>query len=42
MGNTAEEFLVASEQKAFEMDHRRIINNNIDKYDNCFERGCRG
>jgi L-lactate dehydrogenase complex protein LldF len=34
MGSTAEEFLVASEQKAlnFEMDHRRIINNNIGKY----------
>jgi L-lactate dehydrogenase complex protein LldF len=39
MGNTAEEFLVASEQKAFEMDHRRIINYNIDKYDNAVERG---
>jgi L-lactate dehydrogenase complex protein LldF len=39
MGNTAEEFLVASEEKAFEMDHRRIINYNIDKYDNAVERG---
>jgi L-lactate dehydrogenase complex protein LldF len=39
MGNTAEEFLVASEQKSFEMDHRRIINKSIDKYDTAFDRG---
>ncbi|PAW93022.1 iron-sulfur cluster-binding protein [Mucilaginibacter sp. MD40] len=39
MGNTAEEFLAASEQKAFEIDHRRIINKNIDKYGVAFERG---
>ena len=39
MGNTAEEFLVASEQKAFEMDHRKIINKSIGKYDTAFERG---
>jgi L-lactate dehydrogenase complex protein LldF len=39
MGKTAEEFLVASEQKAFEMDHRRIINTNIGKYDTAFDRG---
>ncbi|GGH13024.1 LutB/LldF family L-lactate oxidation iron-sulfur protein [Mucilaginibacter phyllosphaerae] len=39
MGNTAEEFLVASEEKAFEADHRRIINNSIDKYENAFEKG---
>ena len=39
MGNTAEEFLVASEHKAFEMDHRAIINKNLDKYDNAFENG---
>lgn len=32
MGSTAEDFLVASEEKAFDMDHRRIINNSIDKY----------
>ncbi|WP_184547540.1 LutB/LldF family L-lactate oxidation iron-sulfur protein [Mucilaginibacter sp. FT3.2] len=32
MGSTAEEFLVASEQKVFDADHRRIINNSIDKY----------
>jgi len=30
MGSTAEEFLVASEEKAFDVDHRRIINNNIE------------
>jgi L-lactate dehydrogenase complex protein LldF len=39
MGSTAEEFLVASEQKAFELDHRRIINNNIGKYNNAFGKG---
>jgi L-lactate dehydrogenase complex protein LldF len=39
MGSTAEEFLVASEQKAFEMDHRKIINNSIGKYDTAFDRG---
>lgn len=39
MGKAAEEFLVASETKAFEMDHRRIINHNIDKYDNAVTRG---
>lgn len=39
MGNTAEEFLVASAEKAFEADHRHIINNSIDKYQNAYERG---
>ena len=39
MGSTAEEFLVASEEKAFEMDHRRIINNNIGKYNTSVNRG---
>ncbi|TSD64812.1 iron-sulfur cluster-binding protein [Inquilinus sp. KBS0705] len=39
MGNTAEEFLVASEAKAFDMDHRHIINYNIDKYDTAVDRG---
>jgi L-lactate dehydrogenase complex protein LldF len=39
MGNIAEEFLEASEQKAFEMDHRRIINHNISKYDAAVTRG---
>src|SRR5438132_134764 len=39
MGSTAEEFLVASEEKAFDMSHRRIINNNIGKYDAAVNRG---
>ncbi|WP_183568104.1 LutB/LldF family L-lactate oxidation iron-sulfur protein [Mucilaginibacter sp. SP1R1] len=39
MGSTAEEFLVTSEQKAFDVDHRRIINNNIDKYSTAVSRG---
>ena len=39
MGSTAEEFLVASEEKAFDVDHRRIINNNIDKYSTAVTRG---
>jgi L-lactate dehydrogenase complex protein LldF len=39
MGIKAEEFLVASEQKAFDKDHRRIINYNIGKYDAAFSRG---
>jgi L-lactate dehydrogenase complex protein LldF len=39
MGSTAEEFLVASEEKAFDVDHRRIINNNIDKYSTAVSRG---
>ena len=39
MGHIAEEFLVASEDKAFDMDHRRIINYNIGKYDAAVNRG---
>src|SRR5665213_3023609 len=39
MGNTAEEFLVASEEKAFDMKHRRIINYNIGKYDAAVDKG---
>ena len=39
MGSTADEFLVASEEKAFDMDHRRIINYNIGKYDAAVNRG---
>jgi L-lactate dehydrogenase complex protein LldF len=39
MGSTAEEFLVASEDKAFDMDHRHIINYNIGKYDAAVDRG---
>ncbi len=39
MGNTAEEFLVASAQKAFEPEHRAIINKSIDKYEGAFDKG---
>jgi L-lactate dehydrogenase complex protein LldF len=39
MGTTADEFLVTSEGKAFDMDHRRIINYNIGKYDAAVDRG---
>ena len=39
MGHIAEEFLVASEDKAFDMDHRRIINYNIGKYDTAVDTG---
>lgn len=39
MGSTAEEFLVESEEKAFDLGHRRIINYNIGKYDAAVDRG---
>src|SRR6201995_5846424 len=39
MGHIAEEFLIASEDKAFDMDHRRIINFNIGRYDTAVARG---
>src|ERR1700761_5154617 len=39
MGNTADEFLVAAEEKAFNVDHRRIINFNIGRYDTAVARG---
>ena len=39
MGSTAEEFLIAAEDKAFDSDHRRIINYNIGKYDAAVTRG---
>jgi len=39
MGSTAEEFLAESEEKAFDIDHRRIINYNIGKYDAAVDRG---
>lgn len=39
MGSTADEFLVASEDKAFDMSHRQIINYNIGKYDAAVDRG---
>ncbi|MEJ6982504.1 LutB/LldF family L-lactate oxidation iron-sulfur protein [Pedobacter sp. P351] len=35
----AEEFLEASENKAFNLDHRRIINFNIGRYDTAVKRG---
>src|ERR1700709_292706 len=39
MGNTADEFLATSNEKAFDMDHRRIINYNIGKYDAAVDNG---
>jgi len=39
MTSIAEDFLVASENKAFDRDHRRILNYNIGKYDVAVERG---
>lgn len=39
MGTTAEEFLTASEEKAFDKGHRRIINFNIGRYDAAVEKG---
>jgi L-lactate dehydrogenase complex protein LldF len=39
MGNTADEFLIAAEDKAFDTAHRSIINTNIGKYDAAVDRG---
>ncbi|OOQ60566.1 LutB/LldF family L-lactate oxidation iron-sulfur protein [Mucilaginibacter pedocola] len=39
MGNIAKEFLEASELKAFDLGHRKIINYNIGKYDASVARG---
>jgi L-lactate dehydrogenase complex protein LldF len=39
MGSTADEFLVAAEDKAFNAGHRRIINFNIGRYDAAVTRG---
>ncbi|MBW4888665.1 iron-sulfur cluster-binding protein [Mucilaginibacter sp. HMF5004] len=39
MTSIADEFLVAAEDKAFDRDHRRILNYNIGKYDVAVERG---
>jgi len=39
MVNTAEQFLVEAEEKAFDTRHRSILNNNIDKYDVSVARG---
>lgn len=39
MSTLASEFISTSETKAFDLDHRRIINNNIGKYDTAVSRG---
>jgi L-lactate dehydrogenase complex protein LldF len=39
MTNFAEDFQVASREKAFDPDHRRIINYNIGKYNVAVDRG---
>src|SRR5690606_13237030 len=39
MSHFAEDFQVISEQKAFDLDHRRVINYNIGKYDIAVKRG---
>ncbi|WP_395626446.1 LutB/LldF family L-lactate oxidation iron-sulfur protein [Daejeonella sp.] len=39
MSNAAAEFVKISDTKAFDSDHRRIINYNIGKYDVAVERG---
>lgn len=39
MSPLASDFIAASETKAFDLDHRRIINYNIGKYNTAVERG---
>ena len=39
MSTIAEDFLTDAENKAFDVDHRRIINYNIGKYDTAVARG---
>ena len=39
MGSTSEDFIAAAEEKAFDLNHRRIINYNIGKYDAAVTRG---
>ena len=39
MMNTAEEFLVKSDEKAFDLSHRKTINHNIGKYNTAVDRG---
>lgn len=39
MTSIAEEFVVAAENKAFDLDHRKIINYNIGKYDAAVHNG---
>jgi len=36
---TATDFIVASEHKVFDLQHRRVINYNIDKYNNAVDNG---
>lgn len=36
---TAEKFLKESTSKSFDLDHRDVIRNNIDKYEAAFEKG---
>ena len=39
MSNLAKDFIHTSDTKAFDLDHRRIINYNIGKYDTAVNRG---
>ncbi len=39
MMNTAEEFLVKADEKAFDLPHRKTINHNIGKYNTAVEKG---
>lgn len=39
MSQHSEEFAVAAEKKAFDLDHRRIINYNMGKYETAVTRG---
>lgn len=39
MSTIAEEFLIKSDEKAFDMPHRKTINHNIGKYNVAVERG---
>lgn len=42
MRTKAEQFLIASENVAFDMDHRRIINHSTGKYDAAMAKGLSG
>lgn len=39
MMNTAEDFLIKADEKAFDLPHRKTINHNIGKYNVAVERG---
>ncbi|GAB2702542.1 LutB/LldF family L-lactate oxidation iron-sulfur protein [Mucilaginibacter koreensis] len=39
MSTTAKEFIIASEEKAFDLKHRQVIDHNIGKYDVAVQRG---